>query len=256
IAVLPGQLGIAVYSPRLDAQGNTVRGIRVCEAVSRDLELHLFATPPPGKSAIRRKFTGLELKSTRSRSPEALRHLKELRPRFRIYQLQGSLGYPAAEVVVRDIMDHIGEMSALLLDFKRVLAMKASACRLLEKLFEVLFRKNVAIAIVNAGALPEMRLLETSLARNPDIKLRIFDDSDLALEWSEEQLLGSAESGVNKTDRIVVRSAYELFKGLTPEELLALEPCLTRKIYSKGSTIVQAGSEARELFFLGRGSVS
>src|SRR5436190_3055241 len=37
-AVLPGQLGIAVYSPRLDAQGNTVRGIRVCEAVSRDLE--------------------------------------------------------------------------------------------------------------------------------------------------------------------------------------------------------------------------
>ncbi len=256
IAVLPGQLGIAVYSPRLDVQGNTVRGIRVCEAISRDLELHLFATPPPGKSAIRRKFTGLELKSTRARSAEALRHLKEQRPGFRIYQLQGSLGYPAAEVVARDIMDNVGEISALLLDFKRVLAIKASACRLLEKLFEVLFRKNVSIAIVNAGALPEMRLLETSLARNPDIKLRIFDDSDLALEWSEEQLLDSVTPSSESSDRLVGRAEYELLKGLTAKELLALEPCLARKTFPKGSTIVQAGAEARELFFLARGTVS
>jgi glutaminase len=31
IAVLPGQLGIGVFSPPLDARGNSVRGVRVCE---------------------------------------------------------------------------------------------------------------------------------------------------------------------------------------------------------------------------------
>src|SRR5260221_4286972 len=31
IAVLPGQLGIGVFSPPLDARGNSVRGIRVCQ---------------------------------------------------------------------------------------------------------------------------------------------------------------------------------------------------------------------------------
>src|SRR5882762_2471096 len=35
IAVLPGQLGIGVFSPPLDSRGNSVRGIRVCEELSR-----------------------------------------------------------------------------------------------------------------------------------------------------------------------------------------------------------------------------
>jgi hypothetical protein len=37
LAVLPGQLGIGVYSPPLDDQGNSVRGIRVCLDLARDL---------------------------------------------------------------------------------------------------------------------------------------------------------------------------------------------------------------------------
>jgi glutaminase len=42
IAVVPNQLGIGVFSPLLDTHGNSVRGIRVCELLSRQLELHLF----------------------------------------------------------------------------------------------------------------------------------------------------------------------------------------------------------------------
>ena len=45
IAVLPGQLGIGVYSPALDERGNSVRGVKACEAISRDLGLH-FLQPP------------------------------------------------------------------------------------------------------------------------------------------------------------------------------------------------------------------
>jgi len=256
IAVLPGQLGIAIYSPRLDAQGNTVRGIRVCEAISRDLELHLFATPPPGKSAIRRKYTGVELKSTRARAGKALRRLEEVRPRIKIYQLQGSLGFPDAEVVVRDIMEGAGGISALLLDFRRVIAVKGSACRLLEKLFDLLYQRNIAVAIIHAGALPEMRRMETSLARNPDRNLRIFDDSDLALEWAEGQLLEHLSPPGETADETVARRDYEFFKGLGEGELAALDSCITRRSFSRRSVIVQAGSEARELFFLARGSVS
>ena len=35
IAVLPGQLGIGVFSPPLDTHGNSVRGLRACEDLSR-----------------------------------------------------------------------------------------------------------------------------------------------------------------------------------------------------------------------------
>jgi len=34
IAVLPGQLGLAVFSPRLDERGNSARGIKVCDLVN------------------------------------------------------------------------------------------------------------------------------------------------------------------------------------------------------------------------------
>ena len=43
LAVVPGQMGIAVYSPRLDWHGNSIAGIRALEAISAELDLHIFA---------------------------------------------------------------------------------------------------------------------------------------------------------------------------------------------------------------------
>lgn len=43
LAVIPGKLGLGVFSPGLDAQGNSVRGIAVCEELSEHLGLHVFA---------------------------------------------------------------------------------------------------------------------------------------------------------------------------------------------------------------------
>jgi len=43
LAVVPGQMGIAVYSPRLDEHGNSIAGIKALEAISGDLDLHIFS---------------------------------------------------------------------------------------------------------------------------------------------------------------------------------------------------------------------
>ena len=42
IVVVPNQGGIGVFSPLLDENGNSVRGIRVCEELSQHFGLHLF----------------------------------------------------------------------------------------------------------------------------------------------------------------------------------------------------------------------
>ncbi|MGE0759935.1 MAG: glutaminase A, partial [Pirellulaceae bacterium] len=44
VGVIPGQFGIAVFSPPLDAKGNSVRGIRVCRELSDRFGLHAFET--------------------------------------------------------------------------------------------------------------------------------------------------------------------------------------------------------------------
>ncbi|HEY9762227.1 MAG TPA: glutaminase A [Trichocoleus sp.] len=62
IAVVPNQVGIAVFSPPLDERGNSVRGIKVFEDLSQTFGFHLFdlsmgrcrfpaaiSTPPEGK---------------------------------------------------------------------------------------------------------------------------------------------------------------------------------------------------------------
>ncbi|MEA5448209.1 glutaminase A [Leptolyngbya sp. CCNP1308] len=47
-AVSPGKLGIGTFSPPLDAKGNSLRGIRVCQTLSQEFGLHPFnvAAPP------------------------------------------------------------------------------------------------------------------------------------------------------------------------------------------------------------------
>ncbi len=47
VAVVPGRFAIAVYSPPLDSRGNSVRGVKVVEELSRLWNLHIFAPRRP-----------------------------------------------------------------------------------------------------------------------------------------------------------------------------------------------------------------
>jgi glutaminase len=42
VGVIPGIMGLAVFSPLLDQRGNSIRGIEVCEQLSRYYKLHIF----------------------------------------------------------------------------------------------------------------------------------------------------------------------------------------------------------------------
>lgn len=46
IAIAPGRMAIAAFSPRLSAAGNSVRGMRAIEQIARELRLNMF-TPSP-----------------------------------------------------------------------------------------------------------------------------------------------------------------------------------------------------------------
>jgi glutaminase len=52
VAVVPGQAGIATYSPPLDAKGNSVRGIKVCQELSQRFGLHCFESGFAGPTLL------------------------------------------------------------------------------------------------------------------------------------------------------------------------------------------------------------
>ena len=51
LMIVPGLMAIAVYSPRLDKRGNSIRGIRVCEELSNRQNLHFLDVKRPEKTS-------------------------------------------------------------------------------------------------------------------------------------------------------------------------------------------------------------
>jgi glutaminase len=100
VAVLPGQLGIGVYSPLLDAKSNSVRGVRVCRSLSAQLGLHFLTV-------------GRESRST-------IRAIYDAREDVRVYEMHGDLLFAGAEQVIRTISRESGEIGVVILDVTRI----------------------------------------------------------------------------------------------------------------------------------------
>ncbi|HSU52684.1 MAG TPA: cyclic nucleotide-binding domain-containing protein, partial [Candidatus Dormibacteraeota bacterium] len=256
LAVLPGQLGIGVFSPRLDPHGNSVRGIRVCEDLARHLDLHVFNRPNAAGSVIRVHFTAADMNSSRVRTPEESRALHHFGSSIRVYQLQGDLAFATTEALVRHVMQDLPEITYLLLDLKRVLTLNESACRLLCQLLRKLANSTKSLVFAHTQHLPVMRrYMKVKLEDRFTELYRVFEDHDPALEWCENALL-AATLPAGAIEKTIPASDYELFDRLTEDELSVLLPLLKRRSYQRSELIVNAGDEARELFFIARGHVS
>lgn len=256
IAVLPGQLGIGVFSPPLDSRGNSVRGVRVCDELSRHFDLHLFNTPHVSKSVIRLKFTAAEVTSSRLHTAEETRILRTHGHSIRVYQLQGNLVLSTIEVVVHEVMSALCELDAVILDFKHVLGMNESASRMLYQLLLKFHGQGKRVLFSNAARVPQLRrYMRVKLSDQFATLFQAFDENDTALEWCENQMLGE-KIPASISPAVDGPGDYELLTGLSAAEVKSVKALLERRTFQKGEVIVELGTPAGELFFLAKGCVS
>ncbi len=100
VAVLPGQLGIGVYSPLLDGKGNSVRGVRVCRSLSEQLGLHFLTVARDSRATLRAVY--------------------EPRDGIRVYQTHGDLLFSGAEQVLRFVDRERYGFEVAIMDVSRV----------------------------------------------------------------------------------------------------------------------------------------
>ena len=256
IAVLPGQLGIGVFSPLLDSHFNSIRGLQVCDDLSRHFDLHLFNTPHASKSVIRLKFTAAEVNSNRIRTPEEAEILRAHGSSIQVIQLQGNLALSTAEVVVHDVMASVAGVSVVLLDFQHALSINESASRLFYQLLLKLQEQGIQLAFTNTARTTQLRrYMKFKMREEFDRLFVAFDDNDTALEWCENRLLAQKLGGA-VTERTVKTADYELLAGLSPEEIGAVQACLERRKFRQGEVIIPFRAQAGELYFLTRGCAS
>ena len=105
LAVLPGQFGIGVFSPPLDARGNSVRGVAVCSALSSELELHSLRAERAALSTLRARFDLRRASSKRVRSQPQREALARAAQQAVVYQLQGDLSFAGMERIVREALE-------------------------------------------------------------------------------------------------------------------------------------------------------
>ena len=254
IAVLPGRFGIAIFSPRLDENGNSVRGIAVCRR-SRTSSDCTYSAP---RFHPRWCWAEASRRRTRPRAgfvpPRAAAQLRPLASRIKCLSLQGEVAFDGAEFVVRKIIEMAPDADSFILDMHRVSYMTDSAARLLHDLHQMLAYRTRRSSIRASGPGP---VVEDALTRTlPDDQgFLTFEDNDLAVEWCEDRLL-EGDHGTTGADRLAA-GRFPLFAGMCEQTLALLQARMEPVEYPTGATIIAAGQEKDDRVFLIReGEVS
>ena len=256
IGVLPGQMAVAVFSPPLDARGNSVRGIRVFEDLSNDFDLHMFQASRTSRYVVRRRYDASVVSSKRLRRVDDMLTLAELGQRIVVYELQGDLTIVPVERLIRELLELDADVAYLIIDFKRVASVAAPALRLwrgyLSRLGER-FREVVLTEADHDRAL--VRGLTPASTGHAPVAYRLMTETDAALELCEDRLLAEV-NGESRSEEPVPLEAFDVCAGLSPEQVYALREVLDVRRYAVGDLIVQMGEQPTALYFLVAGRVS
>src|SRR5215471_13027211 len=105
VAALPSQLGLGTYAPLLDGHGNSVRGLKVCQALSSRFDLHVFNRTGDVRNGIVAEYDIGGVSSRRNRQPHEQQILDERRKYCRVYELIGGLTFGAIEFLSRRLAE-------------------------------------------------------------------------------------------------------------------------------------------------------
>lgn len=136
IGALPGQIGIATFSPRLDPHGTSVRGVSLFERFSSDMGLHVMEVPPAARAVVRSNHVV-------GNGPSAIR----------VLQLQGGIRFAGAERVVREVVDTAPSEAQVALDLTMVYSIDDVSRRMLLEVVRRLTLDGHVVYLVDPEAI-------------------------------------------------------------------------------------------------------
>jgi len=253
VAVLPGQLSIAIWSPPLDEIGNSVRAVAACRRISQDFGLHLFMNAASVEDVVRRITRADRQTSLRIRNPAERDLLATEGRRIALVELQGALYFASAERMIRQLQELEGGIDYLVIDFRRLNTIDDAAARFFDVYLSRKRAAGVGIAFAELGrGAPGSAETLAELAQRNDVK--VFPSLDAALETFEEALLEERRRFFDSS-RFALEE-IDLFRGLDRTALAQIERLIQPMQFEAGERILRRGREGHMFFVIARGSVS
>jgi glutaminase len=255
IAVLPGQLGIAVYSPPLDEHGNSVRGVRVCEQLSEELRLHVMSPSRRPAPPIRALHSCVESRSRKLRPEPEQQVLREHGARVREVELQGEISFAAGELISNAVLGDVESVEYTVLDFSAVRAVDPVVIPILGDLIGAFEDAGGQVAFSGVGRHPnfiEQITAEQEARGKPPV--RQFRDLDTAIEWTEDGLIERYGDFTEPGEMPLSEHGSTL--DMDPAQVERLAEVLERREYPAGTRIYSEDEHVDELLLVTRGTVN
>ncbi|APT92033.1 glutaminase [Corynebacterium phocae] len=158
LGTLPGQLGVATFSPRLNPEGNSVRGEEIFKLLSADMGLHLMSTE--------RRFGVYPIREIEQTAEEA------------IFYLQGHINFTAAEAVLYELQQDNFRGARLALDFEQVTGFNTIGRRMLKEGLRRFREAGVDVAVID----PRARMTNLEMSDGTMVPVAEPDDYQIAGE--------------------------------------------------------------------------
>src|SRR6266702_4435478 len=252
LAALPARLGLGSYSPKLDKHGNSVRGIKVCEALSSHYDLHMLNRSDDARNAVTADYDIGKSPSRRVRRQQEREILAAHEQEVRVIELVGTLSLSAVDYVSRRLAGR-PRPQFVIFDLHRVTSTTRAGARLVAEAFEELAALNVTVVL--SGVRRASKEWNTLREWTAELKnVRDFYLLDTAIEWAEDQIVYRHGGSIDFHETTEI-AEQPLLEGLSAEELTELGAISTIKTYQSGAKILTTGDPADALFFLRSGAV-
>ena len=287
MVVVPGQLGIGVYSAPLDEHGNSVRGAAAIRRVTRDLGLHYADASPLGGSTLRAHYSLADASLGVVRSTELSRITSQFGDRCQILEVSGDLGFAETETMARTVVELDDEVSMVIIDFQGVDDFGRAAILMLASLTaswrnagkDIIFIDWTEtlvehlldyIEVHDDLELPDPRdKAKAASAGHIDLpwesdepeeeiqgEFRLFDNRSAALEWAELRLAHRYARQILQTDDAPREpETAPVFDFLEDRDVNVLADYMELRSYTAGTVIRRVGQPFGGIYFIRSGRV-
>ncbi len=233
---------MAVFSPRLDAHGNSARGVALFERMSRDMEMHLMHVSRGSRNAVRSSFS-LETARSGTRWQGADEEvLDRVAGRARVYELHGDLLFAGAEAIVRSVVEDAPELA--ILDFSHVNEIaQVSRLTLLALRDRLRAEGSEGVVVDPSGVIPDPDAGTDSASPR-------FTDLASAVEWCEQVLIRTHCGPRPEPDPV---EDHPLIRDLEGAAAAAVRGAMTRRVVSAGEVVLEAGTSFAGVHLIVRG---